>query len=119
MKSMSDFFSYFLVIYNYIQRPFVHMSWEKEESKSRHVDFQCVKPKFSSGHRGLMDESEGGSLVNFIPQQLPVALAAAMEQQHQQQPHVILGAAVEQHQPQMLVGAALEPPAVDVRRDAA
>ncbi|XP_065057115.1 BTB/POZ domain-containing protein KCTD20-like [Rhopilema esculentum] len=44
------------VIYNYIQRPFVHMSWEKEESKSRHVDFQCVKPKHSSGHRGMVDD---------------------------------------------------------------
>ncbi len=31
------------VIYNYVQRPFIHMSWEKEEAKSRHVDFQ-VKP---------------------------------------------------------------------------
>jgi len=31
------------VIYNYVQRPFIHMSWEKEEAKSRHVDFQvCV-----------------------------------------------------------------------------
>ncbi|ELU09631.1 hypothetical protein CAPTEDRAFT_202243 [Capitella teleta] len=33
------------VIYNYVQRPFLHMSWEKEENKSRHVDFQCVKSK--------------------------------------------------------------------------
>lgn len=32
-------------IYNYLQRPFIHMSWEKEEAKSRHVDFQCVKSK--------------------------------------------------------------------------
>ncbi|KAH0510945.1 BTB/POZ domain-containing protein 10 [Microtus ochrogaster] len=31
------------VIYNYVQRPFIRMSWEKEEGKSRHVDFQCVK----------------------------------------------------------------------------
>ncbi|XP_065669092.1 BTB/POZ domain-containing protein 10 isoform X1 [Hydra vulgaris] len=36
------------VVYSYIQRPFVHMSWEKEGSKSRHVDFQCVKPKYNS-----------------------------------------------------------------------
>lgn len=43
------------VIYSYIQRPFVHMSWEKEGSKSRHVDFQCVKPK-SSGLVGAVDE---------------------------------------------------------------
>lgn len=35
------------VIYNYVQRPFLHMSWEKEEAKSRHVDFACpiVKSK--------------------------------------------------------------------------
>lgn len=33
----------FEVIYNYIQRPFMLMSWEKE--KSRHVDFQCVRSK--------------------------------------------------------------------------
>eukprot|EP00096_Caligus_rogercresseyi_P009292 TRINITY_DN3130_c0_g1_i1.p1 TRINITY_DN3130_c0_g1~~TRINITY_DN3130_c0_g1_i1.p1 ORF type:complete len:377 (-),score=117.76 TRINITY_DN3130_c0_g1_i1:229-1335(-) len=33
------------VIYNYVQRPFIHMSWEKEENKSRHVDFQCLKSK--------------------------------------------------------------------------
>jgi hypothetical protein len=33
------------VIYNYVQRPFIHMSWEKEEAKSRHVDFQCVISK--------------------------------------------------------------------------
>ena len=30
------------VIYNYVQRPFIHMSWEKEEAKSRHVDFQVM-----------------------------------------------------------------------------
>ncbi|KAI1731105.1 BTB/POZ domain-containing protein [Ditylenchus destructor] len=27
------------VIYNYVQRPFLHCSWEKEEARSRHVDF--------------------------------------------------------------------------------
>lgn len=33
------------VIYCYVQRPFLRMSWEKEEAKSRHVDFQCVPSK--------------------------------------------------------------------------
>lgn len=33
------------VIYNYVQRPFLRMSWEKEEAKSRHVDFQCVRSR--------------------------------------------------------------------------
>ena len=27
------------VIYYYVQRPFIVMSWEKEELRSRHVDF--------------------------------------------------------------------------------
>lgn len=33
------------MIYNYVQRPSIRMSWEKEEARSRHVDFQCVKSK--------------------------------------------------------------------------
>lgn len=33
------------VIYNYVQRPFIKLSWEKEEAKSRHVDFQCIRSK--------------------------------------------------------------------------
>ncbi|CAK5053232.1 unnamed protein product [Meloidogyne enterolobii] len=35
------------VMYNYVQRPFLHSSWEKEEARSRHVDFACpiVKSK--------------------------------------------------------------------------
>ena len=36
------------VIYNYVQRPFIHMSWEKEEAKSRHVDFQVLTASPSS-----------------------------------------------------------------------
>uniref|UniRef100_A0A8C5LT73 BTB domain-containing protein n=1 Tax=Leptobrachium leishanense TaxID=445787 RepID=A0A8C5LT73_9ANUR len=36
------------VIYNYVQRPFIQLSWEKEEGKSRHVDFQCVTSKLVS-----------------------------------------------------------------------
>lgn len=30
------------IIYDFVQRSFIVMSWEKEESRSRHVDFQCV-----------------------------------------------------------------------------
>ena len=33
------------MIYNYVQRPFIWMSWEKETGKSQHVDFQCIKSK--------------------------------------------------------------------------
>lgn len=32
-----------VVEYHYDQRPFIKASWEKEESKSRHVDFQYVR----------------------------------------------------------------------------
>lgn len=32
------------VEYNYEQRPFLRAGWAVEESKSRHVDFQCVRP---------------------------------------------------------------------------
>eukprot|EP00048_Salpingoeca_helianthica_P021432 m.12220 g.12220 ORF g.12220 m.12220 type:complete len:357 (+) comp5975_c0_seq1:170-1240(+) len=32
------------VEYNYEQRPFLRASWASEEGKSRHVDFQCVRP---------------------------------------------------------------------------
>ncbi|XP_015776784.1 PREDICTED: BTB/POZ domain-containing protein KCTD20-like [Acropora digitifera] len=65
------------VIYNYVQRPFVRMSWEKEESKSRHVDFQCVKTK--TGTPGLVEAVDE-----------PAALAAAGAGPHP--PAVILGA---------------------------
>ena len=41
----SFFFLFFLVVYNYVQRPFLRVSWEKEEAKSRHVDFTTVKVK--------------------------------------------------------------------------
>ena len=34
-----------IVVYNYVQRPFLRISWEKEEAKSRHVDFTTVKVK--------------------------------------------------------------------------
>lgn len=67
----------YLVIYNYVQRPFVRMSWEKEESKSRHVDFQCVKTK--TGTPGLVEAVDE-----------PAALAAAGAGPHP--PAAILGA---------------------------
>jgi len=43
-------------IYSYIQRPFLRMSWEKEEAKSRHVDFQCVR---SRSVNSLFDSNDG------------------------------------------------------------
>ena len=50
------------VIYNYVQRPFIHMSWEKEENKSRHVDFQCVKSKSVTN---LAEAAADPSIDNF------------------------------------------------------
>jgi len=45
------------VIYNYVQRPFIRLSWEKEENKSRHVDFQCVKSKSITNLATAADEA--------------------------------------------------------------
>ena len=49
---------HFPVLYNYVQRPFVSMSWEKEEAKSRHVDFTCVRVKTD-----IDPEAEAATLV--------------------------------------------------------
>lgn len=76
-NSYTILFHLYLVIYNYVQRPFVRMSWEKEESKSRHVDFQCVKTK--TGTPGLVEAVDE-----------PAALAAAGAGPHP--PAAILGA---------------------------
>ncbi|KAL5491725.1 hypothetical protein EMCRGX_G017076 [Ephydatia muelleri] len=45
------------VVYNYVQRPFLRMSWEKEEAKSRHVDFTCVNIKTD-----IAPDAEGATL---------------------------------------------------------
>ncbi|CAF1088060.1 unnamed protein product [Rotaria sordida] len=45
-------------IYSYIQRPFLRMSWEKEEARSRHVDFQCVR---SRSVNSLFDSNDDNS----------------------------------------------------------
>lgn len=69
------------VIYNYVQRPFVRMSWEKEEAKSRHVDFQCVPSKSSTNlaEGAVLTDADGlplapgeqaGSLPMGIPRDL-------------------------------------------------
>lgn len=66
------------VIYNYVQRPFLRMSWEKEEARSRHVDFQCVKSKSITNlasaaadtpqDQGMVQQQQDGTL-NVIPPQ--------------------------------------------------
>ena len=35
----------YIDVYNYVQRPFLRISWEKDEAESRHVDFTTVKVK--------------------------------------------------------------------------
>lgn len=81
----SWFCFWFLVIYNYVQRPFVRMSWEKEEGKSRHVDFQCVKQK--TGVPGLVEAVDE-----------PAALAAAGAINAPRPPPVVLGAYPEDYE---------------------
>ncbi|XP_010881862.1 BTB/POZ domain-containing protein 10a isoform X2 [Esox lucius] len=55
------------VIYNYVQRPFIRMSWEKEEGKSRHVDFQCVKSKSITNLAAAAADIPQDQLVNLHP----------------------------------------------------
>ncbi len=47
------------VIYNYVQRPFLYTSWEKQEAKSRHVDFTCIKTRIS-----IPPDSEAATLLS-------------------------------------------------------
>jgi hypothetical protein len=54
----------FEVIYNYIQRPFLSMSWEKEQS--RHVDFQCVRSKSISNLLEINTDFDNESNFQFI-----------------------------------------------------
>jgi BTB/POZ domain-containing protein 10 len=56
------------------------MSWEKEENKSRHVDFQCVKSKSitnlaaaaaDEGIDGVQQPQPAAAMADPLPQQLP------------------------------------------------
>ncbi|XP_074594901.1 BTB/POZ domain-containing protein mrityu [Brevipalpus obovatus] len=57
------------VIYSYVQRPFVKMSWEKEEARSRHVDFQCVRSKSITNLANVdgVDGSNEEAAAPYIP----------------------------------------------------
>jgi len=89
------------VIYNYVQRPFIHMSWEKEEARSRHVDFQCVKSKSITNL--LEAASPDGPLEPAEPSPPPIAFIPAA------QPVVALEGAVGNVQPPANVVFAPEP----------
>ncbi|CAF4730570.1 unnamed protein product [Rotaria socialis] len=52
-------------IYSYIQRPFLRMSWEKEEAKSRHVDFQCVRSRSVNSLIDVNDDQNSGNALPF------------------------------------------------------
>ncbi|KAK0393022.1 hypothetical protein QR680_000018 [Steinernema hermaphroditum] len=59
------------VVYNYVQRPFVHCSWEKEEARSRHVDFACPIVKSKS------NPSLASAASDPLPQPAPLQLQVA------------------------------------------
>ena len=98
------------VIYNYVQRPFIHMSWEKEEAKSRHVDFQTVKSKSVTN---LAEAAADPNIDNFdargnqVIQQHLVQHHQPQQQHHHhphhQQPNLAMAA--------VAAAAALNPPA--------
>uniref|UniRef100_A0A1I7XF16 Ig-like domain-containing protein n=1 Tax=Heterorhabditis bacteriophora TaxID=37862 RepID=A0A1I7XF16_HETBA len=71
------------VIYNYVQRPFVHCSWEKEEARSRHVDFACPIVKSKS------NPSLAAAASDPLPQPAPL---------HQQRDNHLLGVNIHQNQ---------------------
>jgi len=77
------------VIYNYVQRPFLHCSWEKEEARSRHVDFACPIVKSKS------NPSLATAFSDPLPQPAPLqqgeSSAARNEAAPPQRPIVIEG----------------------------
>lgn len=52
------------------------MSWEKEEAKSRHVDFQCVKSKSVTN---LAEAAADPSIDNFDARGNPIGLPGAAQ----------------------------------------
>lgn len=89
------------VIYNYVQRPFIHMSWEKEEAKSRHVDFQCVKSKSVTN---LAEATADPALLDAGGNPIP--------RQHEPEHHPLPRGAVELEEG-AVGGAEVEPPPPD------
>jgi BTB/POZ domain-containing protein 10 len=82
------------VIYNYVQRPFIRMSWEKEEAKSRHVDFQCVRSKsitnlsvdgvesIESNNADVNNEAANGAIGGILPPPSPATPGPLMMPSH-------------------------------------
>uniref|UniRef100_A0A3P8NYK4 BTB domain-containing protein n=1 Tax=Astatotilapia calliptera TaxID=8154 RepID=A0A3P8NYK4_ASTCA len=76
------------VIYNYVQRPFIRMSWEKEEGKSRHVDFQCVKSKSTTNLAAAAADIPQDQLVVMHPPGPQVDELDTLPQQVVLGPHI-------------------------------
>jgi len=90
------------VIYNYVQRPFIHMSWEKEEAKSRHVDFQCVKSKSVTN----LAEATADPVLELDAGGNPVAVAAIVQE--------VAGAVVEGGEDGAVGGVPAPPPPANI-----
>lgn len=58
-----------------MQRPFLHCSWEKEEARSRHVDFACPIVKSKS------NPSLATAFSDPLPQPAPLQNAGNVAQQ--------------------------------------
>jgi len=82
------------VIYSYVQRPFIHMSWEKEEAKSRHVDFACPIVKSKSNPSLASAASD------------PVAIDYGAQSAQLDQPGAAAAAASNRYQPSQRASAA-------------
>lgn len=63
------------VTYYYVPRPYLQMSWEKEEAKSRHVDFLCVKNRVVPNRAAAIDGPP--LLADSMPMQQAEAAAAS------------------------------------------
>lgn len=73
------------VVYNYVQRPFLHCSWEKEEARSRHVDFAC--PIVKSKSNPSLASAASDPIPQPAPLQLDVSEQRVRIENHQGSPH--------------------------------
>ncbi|KAK0131358.1 BTB/POZ domain-containing protein 10 [Merluccius polli] len=100
------------VIYNYVQRPFIRMSWEKEEGKSRHVDFQCVKSKSTTNLAAAAADIPQDQLVVLHPSGPPVDELDTLPGHHPPPPPPPGSESLHLHQrAQGYDAAGLQPPA--------
>ncbi|OQV23777.1 BTB/POZ domain-containing protein KCTD20 [Hypsibius exemplaris] len=70
--------------YFYVQRPFIRLSWEKEDARSRHVDFQCIRSRSRSA--GSLAAAAAEHPLDDAIVQIPLE----QEQAEQPEPEVII-----------------------------